>query len=103
MKKFSVILLIISLIIFTAFVKNSTKKIEDKIFISQENLRLFKKELENTKLENDYLSSSEKLMEFQNLYFEDELIKKKIKELRIIKINSNELEIDKIIFNDEWK
>ena len=77
MKKFSVILLIISLIIFTAFVKNSTKKIEDKIFVSQENLRLFKKELENTKLENDYLSSSEKLMEFQNLYFEDELIKKK--------------------------
>ncbi len=101
MKKFSVILLIISLIIFTAFVKNSTKKIEDKIFVSQENLRLFKKELENTKLENDYLSSSEKLMEFQNLYFEDELIKKKIKKLRIIKINSNELEIDKIRFNDE--
>ena len=101
MKKFSVILLIISLIIFTAFVKNSTKKIEDKIFISQENLRLFKKELENTKLENDYLSSSEKLMEFQNLYFEDELIKKKIKKLRIIKINSNELEIDKIRLNDE--
>ena len=103
MKKFSVILLIISLIIFTAFVKNSTKKIEDKIFVSQENLRLFKKELENTKLENDYLSSSEKLMEFQNLYFEDELIKKKIKKLRIKKINSNELEIDKIRFNDEWK
>ena len=94
MKKFSVILLIISLIIFTAFVKNSTKKIEDKIFVSQENLRLFKKELENTKLENDYLSSSEKLMEFQNLYFEDELIKKKIKKLRIIKINSNELEMN---------
>ena len=101
MKKFSVILLIISLIIFTAFVKNSTKKIEDKIFVSQENLRLFKKELENTKLENDYLSSSEKLMEFQNLYFKDELIKKKIKKLRIIKINLNELEIDKIRFNDE--
>ena len=40
-------------------------------------------------------------MEFQNLYFEDELIKKKIKKLRIIKINSNELEIDKIRFNDE--
>ena len=101
MKKFSVILLIISLIIFTAFVKNSTKKIEDKIFASQENLRLFKKELENTKLENDYLSSSEKLMEFQNLYFEDELIKKKIKKLRIIKINSNKLEIEQIRVNDE--
>ena len=39
-------------------------------------------------------------MEFQNLYFEDELIKKN-KKLRIIKINSNELEIDKIRFNDE--
>ena len=103
MKKFSVILLILSLIIFTAFVKNSTKKIEDKIFVLQENLRLFKKELENTKLENDYLSSSEKLMEFQNLYFEDELIKKEIKKLRVIKINSNELEIEQIRVNNEWK
>ncbi len=101
MKKFSVILLILSLIIFTAFVKNSTKKIEDKIFVSQENLRLFKKELENTKLEYDYLSSSEKLMEFQNLYFEDELIKKEIKKLRVIKINSNELEIEQIRVNNE--
>ena len=101
MKKFSIIFLILTLITFTAYIKNSTKKIEDKIFVSQENLRLFKKELENTKLEYDYLSSSEKLMEFQNLYFEDELIKKEIKKLRVIKINSNELEIEQIRVNNE--
>ena len=40
MKKFSVILLIISLIIL-AFVK-IPKKIEDKIFVSQENLNYLK-------------------------------------------------------------
>ena len=40
-------------------------------------------------------------MEFQNLYFEDELIKKEIKKLRVIKINSNELEIEQIRVNNE--
>ena len=33
---------------------------------------------ETIKLEYDYLSSAEKLLEFQRLYFDDELIKKKI-------------------------
>ena len=38
MKKFSVILIIFSLVLFTATVKNSTKKIDDEIFITKENL-----------------------------------------------------------------
>ena len=79
MIKFSTIFLILTLITFTAYIKNSTKKIEDKIYASQENLRLFKKELENTKLEYDYLSSSEKLIKLQNQYFEDVLVKKDLK------------------------
>ena len=101
MKKFSIIFLILTLITFTAYIKNSTKKIEDKIYASQENLRLFKKELENTKLEYDYLSSSEKLIKLQNQYFEDVLVKKELKNIKIIKKISNKLDIEKIATNNE--
>ena len=101
MKKFSIIFLILTLITFTAYIKNSTKKIEDKIYASQENLRLFKKELENTKLEYDYLSSSEKLIKLQNQYFEDVLVKKDLKDIKIIKKISNKSDIEKIATNNE--
>ena len=101
MKKFSIIFLILTLITSTAYIKNSTKKIEDKIYAHQENLRLFKKELENTKLEYDYLSSSERLIKLQIQYFEDVLAKKDIKDIKIIKKISNKLDIKKIAINDE--
>ena len=101
MIKFSTIFLILTLITFTAYIKNSTKKIEDKIYASQENLRLFKKELENTKLEYDYLSSSDKLIKLQNQYFEDVLVKKDLKNIKIIKKISNKLDIEKIATNNE--
>ncbi len=85
MKKTSLILIIIFLILSTAFIKNSTKEIEDEIFSVRENLRVLNFELGNTLLENDYLSSAEKLLEHQSLYFEDELIKKNIEKFKIIK------------------
>ena len=101
MKKFSIIILILTLITFTAYIKNSTKKIEDKIYASQENVRLFKKELENTKLEYDYLSSSERLIKLQNQYFEDVLVKKDLNNIKIIKKISNKLDLEKIDINND--
>ena len=47
--------------------------------------------MEDSKLEFDYLSSSEKLMEYQKLYFENSLVKKSLKELKTLKIKDNEL------------
>ena len=85
MKKTAIVSLILILVLFTAVIKNSTKKLEDKIFTTNENLRSLNKELENVKLEFDFLSSSEKLLNFQNLYFDEELIQKEIKEIKIIK------------------
>ncbi len=93
MKKFSVIFLILFLILFTALIKNSTKRIDDEIFVIKENIRTLKKDFENTKLEHDYLSSAEKLLEFQNLYFDDELVKKDIKEIKTINQSSGKLKI----------
>jgi cell division protein FtsL len=84
MKKVLVIFLILFLILFTAIVKNSTKRIDDKILVKQENISGLNKELGDIKLEHEYLSSAEKLLAFQNLYFEDELVKKDIQEIIII-------------------
>ena len=101
MKKISIIFLILSLILFTAIVKNSTKRIDDEIFAIEENLRILKKDFENSKLENNYLSSSEKLLEYQNLYFNDELVKRNITDINIINIGSDELEIKKLKFAND--
>jgi len=101
MKKFSVIFLILFLILSTAIVKNSAKRIDDMIFITEENIRELVKDFENIKLEYDYLSSTEKLLELQKLYFEDQLVKKNIKEIKIIKKKFNELEIEQLRFTNE--
>ena len=101
MKKFSVISLILFLILFTAFIKNSTKRIDDQIFANKENIRGLKKDFENIKLEHDYLSSADKLLEFQDLYFDDELVKKDIQNIRIINETKNGLEIKQFKFINE--
>ena len=98
MKKFAVIFLIFTLVLLTALIKNSTKRVDDMIFISRENIRSLKSEFENIKLEYDYLSSTENLLEFQRLYFDDELKRKDIKEIKIISETSNKLEIKDLKF-----
>ena len=99
MKKFFVTLLIFSLIFLTAIVKNSTKRIDDEIFVLKENIRDLKKNFENTRLEFDYLSSTEKLLQFQNLYFDNELIKFDIQEIQTITRKNNEIEIGQLSFD----
>ena len=100
MMKISTIFLILSLILLTAIIKNSTKRIDDEIFVTEENLRDLKKDLENIKLEFEYLSSAEKLLKFQEMYFDNELIKKDIREIKTIEENTNQLIIEKLKFNN---
>ena len=96
MKKFSVISLILSLILLTAIIKNSTKKIDDEIFITEENIRGLKKDHANIKLEFNYLSSAEKLLEFQDLYFDDELIQIDIQRIKVIYQKFDKLKIEQL-------
>ena len=103
MKKFSVIFLILFLILFTASIKNSTKRIDDEIFTTKEKIRDLKKDFENIKLENDYLSSAEKLIKFKDLYFDNELVKKNIQNIKMINEPSKDYEIKQFKFNDEKK
>ena len=93
MKKISLIIFIFLLIISTALIKNSAKKNEDKIFTVKENLRFLNSKFKKIKLEHDYLSSPDKLLEYQVLYFDDELVKKDIQTLKKIKINNDEITI----------
>ncbi len=90
MNKIFIISLILFLILFTTIIKNSTKKIEEGIFSLEENIRVLKNEFNNVQLEFEYLSSSQKLLEFQNLYFDDELVKKSIDEINIINKSNDE-------------
>ena len=96
MKKVFIVFLILFLVLFTAIIKNSTKKIDEDIFVLEENIRSLKNEFENIKLEFEFLSSSERLLDFQKLYFEDDFIQKDINEIEIINKNSNQLEIKKM-------
>ena len=89
MKKFVLAAVIFFLILSTAIIKNTTKQIEDDIFTIKENIRVLKSEFENVSLEYDYLSSAEKLLEYQSLYFEDELIQKNIKNIKTYNLSRN--------------
>ena len=96
MKKIGLIVVIFFLILSTAIIKNSAKKIEDEIFTVKENLRVLSSEFEKIKLEYDYLSSAEKLLEYQSQYFEHELIQKKIEDIKILKIKNEDKKIQNL-------
>ena len=94
MKKITLALILI-LILITSLVKNSTKEIEDLIFIKRENIRLLSSELGDVMLEFNYLSSPEKLMQYQYQYFEN-----KLKKTDITKIKKISSENDTLIITD---
>jgi len=90
-RNFWILFIIFSLIISTTLIKNSTKKIEDEIFSAEESLRVLNLNYNNVLLEHNYLSSSEKLLEFQSLYFDNELSQKNINEIKILIKKENEI------------
>ena len=103
MKKLFLAFAIVVLVLTTAIIKNTTKKIEDQIFAYKESVRVLKSDLENIQLEYNYLSSAEKLLEYQSLYFEDQLVQKKIEDIKIYNISEsvNKLE-DYKITREKW-
>jgi cell division protein FtsL len=96
MTKLIVFTLILILIVSTSLIKNSTKDLDDQIYSIKENILFLENRHEDSKLEFDYLSSSEKLLEYQKLYFENSLIKKSLKELKTLEIIDNELIINEL-------
>ena len=102
MKKI-VFTIIFSLILATSVVKNSTKEIEDKIFMVNENIRPLKSELGDVLLEYNYLSSPDKLTQYQTQYFEKDLIKIDITKIKKLTEKNNHIKVSDFIkkANDE--
>ena len=98
-----VFVIIFILILATSLVKNSTKEIEDKIFMINENIRPLKSELGDVLLEYNYLSSPDKLTQYQTQYFEKDLIKIDITKIKKLTEKQNKIEISNFIkkTNDE--
>ena len=103
MKKILTISLIFLLIVITSFIKNSTKKIDEELFSLRENISDLNLELDNVKLEFDYLSSPENLISYQNLYFENKLTQKSINEIEIINFAGNKILTNDVKITDNEK
>ena len=105
MKKVA-LLTIFVLILGTSLVKNSTKEIEDKIFVLNQSIRSLKVELSDVMLEYNFLSSPGRLIQYQSQYFEKELIKIDVMRIQEISEKNNIIELTNLIKkknNDEWK
>ena len=85
------------LILATSLVKNSTKEIEDKIFMIKENIRPLKFELGDVLLEYNYLSSPDKLTQYQTQYFEKNLIKIDITQIKKLTEKNNRIDVSDFI------
>ena len=99
MKKITFLIIFI-LILATSVVKNSTKEIEDKIFEINENIRPLKAELSDVLLEYNFLSSPGKLTQYQNQYFEKDLMKIDITKIKEITENEGLILIKNLIRNE---
>ena len=92
-----VFVIIFTLILATSLVKNSTKEIEDKIFMVNENIRPLKSELGDVLLEYSYLSSPDKLIQYQAQYFQKNLIKIDITKIKKLVEKKNYIKVSDLV------
>ena len=97
MTKISVILLILILVVSTTLTKNSTKKIDYHIYETKENIRILRNKYEYVLLDFNYLSSPKKLLEYQSLYFENDLKEIDITTLKKLTLAEDEIQIKRFV------
>lgn len=69
MKRYSIFFLITFLIITTSVIKNSTRELETKIFNSKERIKILTNKRDMVLLQNNYLSSPQRLFELKKKFF----------------------------------
>ena len=84
MKNYLIISFILILIIFTSLVKSSTRDLEAKIFTSEEEIKLLSNKKDLILLENNFLSSPEKLFKLKKILFKENLIPLNLKKFIIL-------------------
>jgi len=77
------------------------KKIDKEIFNLKEDIRFLTDQYELVLLDNNYLSSPKKLLEYQLKFFENELVPVDIRNLNQIEFNNKKVFIKKLIENSE--
>ena len=97
MRKIFFIIFLLFLIVITTITKNSTKEIDQKIYATKENIRLLKEKYELVLLDYNFLSSPEKLMDYQRKYFDNELLEIDIRKINKISINKDNFIVEKIV------
>ena len=102
MKKATFIAILI-LILATSLVKNSTKAIEDQIFLVNGNMRYLKSKLGDVLLEYNYLSTPDKLTQYQSQFFEKDLVRIDITKIKKLTERNNHIIISDFLekTNDE--
>ena len=84
MKNYLIISFILILIILFSLVKTSTRDLEAKIFTSKEELKLLSDKKDLILLENNFLSSPERLFELKKLLLDQNLISLNLKKFIIL-------------------
>ena len=87
MKKSIILFGIIFLIITTSIVKSSTRQLEKKIFILEEEVKILEEKYDFLLLENDYLTTPERLIGLKEKIFKDKFFPINPKDIKKIEIN----------------
>ena len=74
------------LIIFTSLTKNSTRNLESKIFLLKEEIATLKNERDLLLLENNYLSTPERIISLKNKFINEIFIPIKINDIERIEL-----------------
>ena len=88
MKKYIILFGIVFLIVTTSIVKSSTRQLEKKIFIMEEEVKILEEKYDFLLLENDYLTTPERLIGLKEKMFKDKFIPIDPKDIK--KLDTNE-------------
>ena len=91
---------IIFLVVATTITKDSTKKLDKKIFEIKESIRIHEDRYEFVLLDYNILTSPKQLIEYQKIYFEDDFIQKKIESLNWVEIKDGYFQIENLNNNE---
>ena len=101
MNRLAIFFLIFVFVISTAIIKNSSKKIEEKIYKKKENLAILKNEYDLVILEFDFLNSPHEIQKKVEQYFiKDEFSSIDISKLKIAEIKNDKIEFNSFFTND---
>ena len=100
MKKYLIVITIIFLVSFTTFIKNASKNLESKIYNKKENIIVLERKYDLVLLENNYLSSPQKLFSYSQNINKEDYLPIDITNLNKIYFLKNKIEINKFIKNE---